>query len=227
MDNIKQKLKEQAKQIGWRAITTVILTLVAVATVWVYASFVEPAVGPNDAGWDQDFLQNILGANNDDNDFDSSSVVLNKDGSIIERLEYVQGQGSTTPTCGNGVLEAGEGCDDAGTSWTSGACAGDCTRRNYWSDPSVANTFLGTAAGAQNRYCQEHGYNKSVSAINTNYLTSTWNSNPCTYYGAIYSMFSVNAEGGGWFTSMYNPAVGCTYSCPVYIDKTTEIWCTD
>jgi len=84
---LKNQLKQQAKQFGWRVLTTVILTLTAIITVWVYAAFVEPLAGPNDS--DQDFAQNILGANNADNDFDSSAVTVNNDGSIIERLEYI------------------------------------------------------------------------------------------------------------------------------------------
>lgn len=85
---LKNKLKSQLKSLGWRAITTVILTLTAVATVWVYAAFVEPAVGPNSST--QDFAQNILGANSSDNSFDSSSVASNSDGSVVEREEYLQ-----------------------------------------------------------------------------------------------------------------------------------------
>ncbi|MFA4834194.1 MAG: hypothetical protein WC619_05130 [Patescibacteria group bacterium] len=84
--NLKIKLRQQAKQIGWRVLTTVIITLTAVFTVWVYAAFVEPTVGPNNS--DQDFAQNILGANNADNDFDSSLVTASSTGSIIEILEY-------------------------------------------------------------------------------------------------------------------------------------------
>ncbi|MFA4833522.1 MAG: hypothetical protein WC619_01580 [Patescibacteria group bacterium] len=164
----KNKLKEQLKQIGWRAITTVILTLTAVITVWAYAAFTEPLAGPNNS--DQDFLQNILGANNNDNDFDSSNVVLNKDGSIIERLEYVQGQGSTTPTCGNSVLEAGENCDDGGTSWTSGACAADCSRRNYWSNPMIQSET--PFASNVNSICQLHGFN-SVAGVSYSSFAST------------------------------------------------------
>lgn len=90
---LKNKLKIQAKSLAWRAITTVILTLIAVATVWVYAAFVEPSAGPADS--DQDFVQNILGANNADNDFDSSAVATNKDGSIAERLEYITNRMTT------------------------------------------------------------------------------------------------------------------------------------
>ncbi|MFA4833622.1 MAG: hypothetical protein WC619_02100 [Patescibacteria group bacterium] len=85
---LKTKLEQQAKNLAWRAITTVILTLTAVITVWAYAAFVEPTAGPNDS--DQDFAQNILGNNDANNDFSSSNVVSNADGSIIERTEYLQ-----------------------------------------------------------------------------------------------------------------------------------------
>lgn len=88
MNNLKQKLKAQAKQIGWRIITTVILTMTAVITVWAYAAFIEPSVGPNSS--DQDFSQNILGNNDANNDFSSSNVASNADGSLIERTEYLQ-----------------------------------------------------------------------------------------------------------------------------------------
>jgi len=91
--NLKNELRQQLKKIAWRAITTVILTLAAVVTVWVYAAFVEPAAGPNSS--DQDFTQNILGANNTDNDFNSSSVTASSTGSIMERLEYITNRMTT------------------------------------------------------------------------------------------------------------------------------------
>ncbi|MFA4833998.1 MAG: hypothetical protein WC619_04105, partial [Patescibacteria group bacterium] len=72
---LKTQLKQQAKNLAWRAITTVILTLTAVITVWVYAAFTEPLAGPNDS--DQDFAQNILGNNDANNDFSSSNVASN------------------------------------------------------------------------------------------------------------------------------------------------------
>ncbi|MDD5071145.1 MAG: hypothetical protein PHQ42_00160 [Patescibacteria group bacterium] len=95
MDNqiLKTKLNDYLGRIGWRIITTVILTLTAVVTVYVYAAFVEPSAGPTDS--DQDFTQNILGANNANNDFDSSLVATNKDGSIVERLEYITNRMTT------------------------------------------------------------------------------------------------------------------------------------
>jgi len=109
--NLKNELRQQLKKIGWRLITTIILTLTAIITVWVYAAFVEPTVGPNDS--DQDFAQNILGANNADNDFNSSLVTANKDGSIIERAEYIINRMTT-----QGEWYSLE-CDDSTTTATS------------------------------------------------------------------------------------------------------------
>ena len=111
--DIKQFLKIQLKKLGYRAFTTIVLTLTAIATVWVYASFIEPTAAPNSS--DQDFAQNILGANNADNDFSSSSVVANKDGSIIERAEYIANrittQGEWYPTeCGESTTSTQTGC---------------------------------------------------------------------------------------------------------------------
>lgn len=74
------------KELGKRVLTVIVLTLTAIITVYAYASFVEPAVGPNSS--DQDFSQNILGSNDANNDFDSSLVTVNNDGSLIERMEY-------------------------------------------------------------------------------------------------------------------------------------------
>ncbi|MDP1709943.1 MAG: hypothetical protein Q8L21_03585 [Candidatus Komeilibacteria bacterium] len=68
-------------------IATMLVTLIMAAAYTGRAAFIEPLVAP--AASDQDFAQNILGANNADNDFDSSTVALNADGSIIERLEYI------------------------------------------------------------------------------------------------------------------------------------------
>jgi len=51
------------------------------------AAFVEPVAGP--ASSNQDFVENIMGADNADNAFDSSTVGADADGSLIERLEYI------------------------------------------------------------------------------------------------------------------------------------------
>jgi hypothetical protein len=87
--NLAKKISSflDLKELGKRAITVIVLTLTAIVAVYVYAAFVEPAIGPNSS--DQDFSQNILGANNADNNFSSSLVVSNNDGSLVERMEYI------------------------------------------------------------------------------------------------------------------------------------------
>jgi len=49
------------------------------------AAFTEPITTPGNSV--QDWAKNIMGANSADNEFDSSSVTANSDGSIVERLE--------------------------------------------------------------------------------------------------------------------------------------------
>jgi hypothetical protein len=75
------------RKLARNMITVVVLMLTAMGTIWVYATVIEPINPP--ASSDQDFTQSILGANNANNDFDSSLVTGNADGSIIERLEYI------------------------------------------------------------------------------------------------------------------------------------------
>ena len=75
------------RKLSGRIITTIILVMTAGTTAWALAAFTEPTFGPADSN--QDFAQNILGANNPDNAFDSSLVVASSTGSIIERLEYI------------------------------------------------------------------------------------------------------------------------------------------
>ena len=80
-------MKKFFKKIGEKVLTVIILTATALGSVWVYAVFLEPSVAPADSV--QDFTANIMGDNSANNTFDSSSVVSNEDGSIIERLEYI------------------------------------------------------------------------------------------------------------------------------------------
>jgi len=75
------------KTILKNSLTASILTVTAMTTVWVHAAFVEPGEGP--ATSLQDFTQNIIGAKNTDNVFDSTAVIQNKNGSIVERLEFL------------------------------------------------------------------------------------------------------------------------------------------
>ncbi|MDD5554117.1 MAG: DUF1566 domain-containing protein [Patescibacteria group bacterium] len=129
MKNLIKKINNflNLKELGKRALTVIVLTLTAIITVYVYAAFIEPTVGPTDS--DQDFTQNILGANNADNDFDSSSVATNKDGSIVERLEYItnrmttQGQWYSTE-CGESTTSTQTTCyvDDTARYLTTDLC---------------------------------------------------------------------------------------------------------
>lgn len=77
----------------------VIVILLIGGAIWAYAAFIEPSSAPSASN--QDFAQNILGADNADNSFASTNVVANADGSIIERLEFVQGRAVGTTDIGS------------------------------------------------------------------------------------------------------------------------------
>jgi hypothetical protein len=111
-------------------------------------------------------------------------------------------------TCGNGITEIGEACDDGGTSWTSGTCAGDCLKQNYWSNPLVGEMNIYTTS--VNRWCQEHNFNNIASSnLSTSiFTTSTWSIayTECSYFnyqthtktvvlGAGYDIYSGAKEG--------------------------------
>ena len=66
----------------------VAVTLAVVSTVTVYAAFIAPSDTP--AASVQDWIGNVLGANNADNAYDSSAVVGNHDGSLLERAEDIR-----------------------------------------------------------------------------------------------------------------------------------------
>lgn len=99
MTKFRKALVREARFYSRKIITTVIIVAAAGGTVWALASFTEPTAGP--AASVQDFAKNIMGANNADNAFDSSSVISNKDGSLAERDEFAQQQvGGTTANQG-------------------------------------------------------------------------------------------------------------------------------
>jgi hypothetical protein len=77
--------------------TVLIVTSLSAVFYTTRAAFIEPTSPPSSS--DQDFAQNILGANNADNDFDSSLVVASSSGSIIERMEYMTETYLAPPTC--------------------------------------------------------------------------------------------------------------------------------
>jgi len=95
------KLKKVAEYLGWKILGTLAVVLTAAGTIWAIAAFTEPTSGP--AASVQDFAKNIMGANNADNAFNSGSVVSNNDGSIIERLEALEG-GKGTIANQNAIL---------------------------------------------------------------------------------------------------------------------------
>ena len=96
------KIKEFSKKAIGKMIMTTLVVLTVGGTIWAIAAFTEPTSGP--AASVQDFAKNIMGANNNNNAFDSGSVVANNDGSIVERSEFVGNQiGTTTGTPVSGV----------------------------------------------------------------------------------------------------------------------------
>jgi len=118
----KQKINKVIKYIGWKALGALVFVSVAGTSIWALAAFTEPTTGPSSSV--QDFAKNIMGANNSDNDFDSSSVTANSDGSAIERLEdlrkgeyvtcatvfsYAYNNNTTRPTCPNGFVSVKDG----------------------------------------------------------------------------------------------------------------------
>ena len=85
---MKSKIIEKLKNLLWLSLTVFVLSIIAGTTIHIFAAFTEPTASPSAS--DQDFAENILGANNADNDYDSSSITASSTGSIVERLEYIQ-----------------------------------------------------------------------------------------------------------------------------------------
>ncbi|MDD5071647.1 MAG: DUF1554 domain-containing protein [Patescibacteria group bacterium] len=218
---LKIKLKAQAKSLAWRAITTVILTMTAVVTVWAYAAFVEPSAGPTDS--DQDFAQNILGANNADNDFNSSSVAANADGSIIERQEYIQTQVDSnldtlsplekltkrvfvTSTTYNGNLGGVSGADDKCQTRADAAGLGGTWQAIISGDSITANSRIG--------YNWLFLVNMIGEPVATNFIATgtvsslgPWTNRDGTnhlYYPIQYDEFGVSKTGCVWTGSTAN-----------------------
>ena len=90
----KKKLKDISIFVGKKAfgasVGAIVFIAVAGTSLWALAAFTEPTAGPSASI--QDFATNIMGANNADNAFDSSSVTANDDGSALERLEAIEGR---------------------------------------------------------------------------------------------------------------------------------------
>jgi hypothetical protein len=129
----KEKAFEFLKQL---ILSAAVLFLLIFTVLWAYAAFTESASAPSASN--QDFTENILGANNANNSFNSSSVAANKNGSIIEMMEYIN----------NRMTTQGQ--------WYSGECADSTTgtKTNCYVDDTakyVHNTAC--SAVSNNGYC--------------------------------------------------------------------------
>ena len=76
------------KDLSRKMIISSFLSLIIAVGYFAHGAFSEPIVDPSAS--DQDFTENIIGVNSANNDFNSTSVVANADGSIIERLNYIK-----------------------------------------------------------------------------------------------------------------------------------------
>ncbi|MEK9135262.1 MAG: hypothetical protein AAB451_03105 [Patescibacteria group bacterium] len=96
------------------------------------------------------------------------------------------------PGCGNGILEAGENCDDGNQLNNIGNCTADCQKYNYFS--SVLIPGSGTSGWVSGyptlvvtnatQYCKEKGFSGVVKYNNLNYPQSNcwpWNPNACPF----------------------------------------------
>ena len=110
--------------------------------------------------------------------------------------------------CGDSIITPPEVCDDGGISWTSGNCAANCLKINYWSNPTVSANRLFTAN--INQYCVEKGLVSKVSYNPTTYSQATtgWYSTLSTYFicDATYCYNAWNTEHKGTtnFISIYS-----------------------
>jgi hypothetical protein len=154
MQNLKSKILTKAGQILWLSLITFILSIIAGSTLYVFAAFTEPTAGP--AASDQDFSENILGANNADNDFDSSSVVASTTGSIIERLQYIQDNYLFDTTNLHYMAYDDYNCSNNNAESDSACAAGDAEytgEEGSWS--SITDASLGTETIASGKVYQD------------------------------------------------------------------------
>jgi len=120
----------------------------------------------------------------------------------IDNLDATISSRAAAGTCGNGVVEGGEGCDDGGTSWSSGACAGDCTTRNYWFKPMIALKSVSFDQVSAHAFCNEMGFMRMES-----YASDVSGNNRTTY------VMSATQGASGWIlvqSTMSLYSVYCT-----------------
>jgi hypothetical protein len=124
----KKAILTRLGQLVWLGVLTFVLSVIAGTTLYVFAAFTEPAAAPSESN--QDFAQNILGANNADNAFNSSLVTASSTGSIIERLDYLQDNFSM-----NFPLQRYQVYDDYNCNGSDDGNNGIKTDACLWTDP--------------------------------------------------------------------------------------------
>ena len=74
-----------------------------------------------------------------------------------------------SPRCGDGIVQAGEFCDDGNKANDGGDCYSDCSKINYFYGPSHGGCGSGVkpvgyqiAPDTANKYCQEKGFIKAI-----------------------------------------------------------------
>ena len=119
-NKIKLIIIKKLKHLLRLSFTIFILSLISGVAIYTFAVFTEPIIAPSASG--QDFPENILGANNSDNDYSSSSVTASTTGSIVEYLEFLNdcvsqesfGRGWVANSSGDGsTILTREICEDA------------------------------------------------------------------------------------------------------------------
>jgi len=207
-------------------IVTVVVTFTAMGTVWLYAAFTEPLAGPADS--DQDFAQNILGANNADNDFDSSAVVANADGSIIERQQYIADNMALNSEVGDatdaasmsGTLFAGQQkiYDDMASD-RGPVVAMSAEYWGYYHGPAAAYCYGLSAVAAvamdgdtSTTYTDWRLPTMGEAVVFEGTITSTnnvWTATPYMIDGvAGDNWIRINLSNGDWYHTTYNSATG-------------------
>ena len=184
---------------GWKMARTMILTLTAVTTFVAYAAFTEPTSAPGSSN--QDFLQNILGANNADNAFVSGSVTANSAGSIIERLQYLQGL-STLPAESNVKTGLAYGNQNNGSLTPSSGAASPLTATA--ADVASGKLFFGSDSSGwtptTGTYSAFSGYSNQKNQIWDDWKGSASSTNGTLAY-AYANNLDQNQEEATWETT--------------------------
>ena len=191
---IAHHLTEAFAKLPAHLVTISACVLTAGVVIWAMAVFTEPTVSPNSSN--QDFAKNILGANNSDNAFDSSSVVPNNNGSIVEITKGISNNSN-----GATALSA----ETAAGTYTSQTAAAYCRNLSaaaqYALDGSdTSTTYTDWRLGETNELMQFAGISGLTSA---NYIWTAAISPGSPYW------ISMRLSDGYWYN--------CSWSYTFYV----------